>query len=44
MKIEGRLFDITMGVHNGEDVCELVRNYLLYELSKLYKKKGHRVV
>ena len=24
---------------NGVEVCELVGNYLLYELSKLYEKK-----
>ena len=28
-----------MGAYDGVEVCELVRNYLLYELSKLYEKK-----
>ena len=28
-----------MGAYDGAEVCELVENYLLYELSKLYKKK-----
>ena len=29
---------MTMGAYDGAEVCELVENYLLYELSKLYKK------
>ena len=28
-----------MGAYDGAAVCELVGNYLLYELSKLYEKK-----
>ena len=44
IKIESRLFDVTMGVYDGMEVCELVRIYLLYEFSKLYEKKRHRVV
>ena len=28
-----------MGAYDGAEVCELVGNYLLYELSKLYEKK-----
>ena len=28
-----------MGGYNGAEVCELVGNYLPYELSKLYEKK-----
>ena len=39
IKRDNRLFDVTIGVYNGAEVCELVGNYLLYELSKLYKKK-----
>ena len=31
--------DVTMGVYDGAEVCELVGNYLLYEPSKLYEKK-----
>ena len=27
-----------MEAYDGAEVCELVGNYLLYELSKLYKK------
>ena len=33
------LFGVTMGAYDGAEVCELVGNYLLYELSKLYEKK-----
>ena len=32
-------FDVTMKANDGAEVCELVGNYLLYELSKLYGKK-----
>ena len=28
-----------MGVYNGAEVCELVGNYVLYELSNLFEKK-----
>ena len=28
-----------MGAYDGAEACELVGNYLLYELSKLYEKK-----
>ena len=28
-----------MGAYDGAEVCELVGNYLLYKLSKLYEKK-----
>ena len=33
------LFDVTMGAYDGVQAFELVGNYLLYELSKLYEKK-----
>ena len=33
------LFNVTMGAYDGAEVFELVGNYLLYELSKLYEKK-----
>ena len=33
------LFNVTMAAYDGAEVCELVGNYLLYELSKLYEKK-----
>ena len=32
------LFDVTMGTYDGAQVCELVGNYVLYELPKLYDK------
>ena len=44
MERDSGLFDVTMGAYNGAEVCELVGNHLLYELSKLDKKKGHRIV
>ena len=33
------LFYVAMGVYDEAEVCELVGNYLLKELSKLYEKK-----
>ena len=39
VKRESGLSDVTMGAYNGAEVCELVGNYLLYELSKLFEKK-----
>ena len=39
IKRDSRLFDVTIGVYDGAEVCELVGNYLLYELSKLNEKK-----
>ena len=39
IKRDSGQFDVMMGVYNGAKVCELVWNYLLYELSKLYEKK-----
>ena len=36
---ETGLFDVKLGAHDGAEVCELVGNHLLYELSKLYEKK-----
>ena len=40
IKRDSELFDVTMGAYDGAVVCELVGNYLLYELSKLYEKKN----
>ena len=40
IKKDSGLFDVTMEAYDGAEVCELVGNYLLYELSKLYKKKN----
>ena len=34
-----RASDFTMGAYDGTEVSELVRNYLLCELWKLYEKK-----
>ena len=39
IKRDSGLFYVTMGVYDEAEVCELVGNYLLYELSKLYEKK-----
>ena len=39
IKRDSVLFDVTMGAYDGAEVCELVENYLLYKLSKLYEKK-----
>ena len=39
IKRDSVLFVVTMGAYDGAVVCELVGNYLLYELSKLYEKK-----
>ena len=39
IKRDSGLFDVTMAAHDGAKACELVGNYLLYELSKLYQKK-----
>ena len=39
IKIESGLFNVTMAAHDGTEICELVGNYLLYEVLKLYEKK-----
>ena len=39
IKRDSRLFNVMMEADDVAEVCELVGNYLLYELSKLYKKK-----
>ena len=38
-KKDSGLFDVTMWAYDGPEICELVGNYLLYELLKLYEKK-----
>ena len=38
MKKEGGLFDVTMGAFDGAEVCELVGNFLLYQLSIKFNK------
>ena len=37
MKKDG-LFDVTLGVHDGADVCELVGTFLLDKISEKYDK------
>ena len=39
MKKDG-LFDVTMGVYNGAEVCELVETFLLDKISKKYDKNS----
>ena len=39
IKKKGGLFDVTMGVFNGGEVCKAVGNFLLYQLSKNYNKR-----
>ena len=43
MKRDNGLFVFAMGAYDRVEVCELVGNYLLYELSKLYEKKDIRL-
>ena len=43
IKRDSGLFDVTMRAYDGAEVCELVGNYLLYELLKLYEKKAIRL-
>ena len=38
MKKDSGLFDVTMGVYHGAEVCELVGTFLLYKLSLKYNK------
>ena len=38
IKRDGGLFDVTMGAFDGAEVCELVGTYLLFLISKKYKK------
>ena len=37
MKKDG-LFDVTMGAYDGAEVCELVGNFMLFLISKIYNK------
>lgn len=39
MKKESGLFDVTMGLYNGVELCELVGSFLCYQLSKKHNKK-----
>ena len=38
MKKDSGLFDVTIGAYNGAEVCELVRTFLLYQISIKYNK------
>ena len=38
MKKDSGLFDVTMSVYDGAEVCKLVRTFLLYKLSLKYNK------
>ena len=38
MKKNSGLFDVTIGAYDGEEVCKLVRTFLLYKLSLKYNK------
>ena len=38
-KKEGGLFDVAMGAFDGTEVCEDVRSFLFYQLSRNYNKK-----
>ena len=39
MKNQSGFFDVTMGVYDGAEVCELVGTYMLSFISKNYSKK-----
>ena len=38
-KKNGNFFDVTMGLYDGAEICELVELYLLYELNKTIKNQ-----
>ena len=38
MKREGNFFDVTMGVYDGAEVCELVDIFMLNKIRKKYNK------
>ena len=38
IKKESGLFDVTMGAYDGAEVCEIVGIFILYQLSRVYKK------
>ena len=39
IKQESGLFDVTMGAYDKVEVCELVGNFLLYQVLNKYNKK-----
>lgn len=40
MKKDSELFEVTMGVFDCTEVCELVGNFLLHKLSEKYQTKN----
>ena len=38
IKKESGLFDVQMGAYDGAEVCEIVGIFILYQLSRIYKK------
>ena len=38
MKKDSGLFDVTMGIYDGAEICEMVGTFLLYKLSLKYNK------
>ena len=40
VKKEGGSFDVTMGVYDGVEVCELIGIYMLYLIGKKYDSKN----
>ena len=40
MKKDSELFEVTMGVFDCTEVCELVSNFLLHKLSEKYQTKN----
>ena len=40
MKREGNLFDVTIGVYNGAEVCELLRICVLNNINEKYDKNN----
>ena len=43
VKKAGGSFDVTTGVYDGEEVCELIGIYMLYLIGKKYVSKGIRL-
>ena len=43
MKKEGGNFDVTMGAHDGTEVCELIGIYMLYLIGKKFDSKNIRL-
>ena len=43
MKKESGNFDVTMGAHDGTEVCELIGIYMLYLIGKKFDSKNIRL-